>query len=85
MREAVESEGIKWHFNPPAPPNFGEIWEAGVRNVKAHLIRVVGAQVLTFEEFYTVLVQIESVLNSRPLYPMSSDPNDILRLLQVIS
>ncbi|KAF2898996.1 hypothetical protein ILUMI_07183, partial [Ignelater luminosus] len=75
MREAVESEGIKWHFNSPAAPNFGGLWEAGVRSVKAHLIQVVRAQ-----EFYTVLVQVESVLNSRPLYPMSSDPNDIYAL-----
>ncbi|KAF2898103.1 hypothetical protein ILUMI_08069 [Ignelater luminosus] len=80
MREAVESEGIKWHFNPPAAPNFGELWEAGVQSVRAHLIRVVGAQVLTFEEFYTVLVQVESALNSRSLYPMSSDPHDISAL-----
>ncbi|KAF2884757.1 hypothetical protein ILUMI_21416 [Ignelater luminosus] len=80
MREAVESEGIKWYFNPPAAPNFGGLWKAGVRNVKAHLIRVVGAQVLTFEEFYILLVQVESVLNSRPLYPMSSDSNDISAL-----
>ncbi|XP_050308278.1 uncharacterized protein LOC126744769 [Anthonomus grandis grandis] len=73
----AKAEAIAWHFNPPAAPHMGGIWEANIKSVKSHLIRIVGTQRLTYEEFNTVLVQIEGVLNSRPLCPISSDPSDL--------
>ncbi|XP_062701721.1 uncharacterized protein LOC134285252 [Aedes albopictus] len=76
LTEFCGSRSISWSFIPPRSPHFGGIWESGVKSVKHHL-RVVGSQKLTFEEMSTVLVQIESVLNSRPLTPCSDDPNDL--------
>ncbi|XP_071053675.1 uncharacterized protein [Onthophagus taurus] len=69
--------GLHWIFHPPGGPHFNGLAEAGVKSVKSHLLRVIGDQRLTFEEVYTVLTQIEAVLNSRPLTPISSDPNDL--------
>ncbi|XP_076247806.1 uncharacterized protein LOC143187478 [Calliopsis andreniformis] len=68
---------IQWHFNPPQAPHFGGLWESAVRLTKYHLNRVIGEQRLTYEELYTLLTQIESCLNSRPLSPSSSDPHDV--------
>lgn len=71
--DLAASEGIQWHFNPPAAPHFGGIWEAGVKSAKTHLNRTLGRAVLTFEELTTVITQIEGCLNSRPLTPLVSE------------
>jgi hypothetical protein len=69
--------GTTFHFIPSYSPVFGALWEAAVKSVKYHLKRVLCSHVLTFEELYTVLVQIEGILNSRPITPMSSDIEDM--------
>jgi len=77
MQNASNREKIDFKFNSPAAPHMGGVWEIQIRAAKALMLRVVGDQVLTFEELTTLFTQIESVLNSRPLYPVSSDPNDL--------
>ncbi|GFS83820.1 integrase catalytic domain-containing protein [Trichonephila clavipes] len=72
--------GIKWHQNVPGAPYMGGLWEAGIKSTKYHLKRVVGETKLTYEEFETFLTQIEACLNSRPLTPISDDPNDLSAL-----
>ncbi|XP_071055024.1 uncharacterized protein [Onthophagus taurus] len=75
MANLLIGDGTSWKFNSPASPHFGGKWEAGIKSVKTHLRKVVGSSLLTYEEFSTVLIQIEAVLNSRPLSAMSDDPN----------
>jgi hypothetical protein len=81
VRKMVESfttqQHINFHFIPPAAPHQGGLWERAVRSIKHHLIRVVGNQTLTLEEFITLTTRIEAILNSRPITPMSNDPSDI--------
>lgn len=73
-------ENTKWHFVPPHSPNFGGLWESGVRSTKTHLRKVVGNSTLTYEEMSTVLAQVEACLNSRPMTLLSDDPDDPLPL-----
>ncbi|XP_076676250.1 uncharacterized protein LOC143373173 [Andrena cerasifolii] len=80
ISDFCSTEGIQWHFIPPHAPHFGGLWESAVKSAKYHLRRVVGQTSLTFEEFYTVLTQVESCMNSRPLCPLTDDPSDLTPL-----
>lgn len=76
VRESLLQNQIEWHMIPAHAPHFGGLWEAGVKSTKFHLKRVLGDAKLTFEEFTTIVAQIESCLNSRPIYPQTEDPKD---------
>ncbi|XP_023310160.1 uncharacterized protein LOC111691478 [Anoplophora glabripennis] len=77
IQNYLRDQKIQWHYIPARSPNFGGLWEAAVKAVKHHLKRILNNIHLTYEEFYTLLTQIEAVLNSRPLTPLSSDPEDL--------
>lgn len=73
IEQHLSKENIQWKFNPPSAPHFNGIWEAAVKSVKHHLRRVLGDATLIYEEMSTLLVQIETCLNSRPLQTLLDD------------
>ncbi|XP_063920800.1 uncharacterized protein LOC135135633 [Zophobas morio] len=83
-KEALKSNlanmKVKWCFIPPKTPNFGGIWEANIKSAKLHLKKTIGDTILNYEEMHTLLVRIEACLNSRPLLPLTNDPNDLYPL-----
>ncbi|XP_058817515.1 uncharacterized protein LOC131680822 [Topomyia yanbarensis] len=77
IQSKLARDGITWHMNPPKAPHFGGLWEAAVKVAKKHLHRQLGNSRLCFEDMCTVLSQIEASMNSRPLVPLTEDPNDL--------
>ncbi|XP_062542441.1 uncharacterized protein LOC134210407 [Armigeres subalbatus] len=75
-----QPRGINWHFMPPRAPHQGGLWEAGVKAMKTHMYRTLKEAYLTYEEMCTLLVQIEAILNSRPLVEQSNNPTDFRAL-----
>lgn len=80
MSDQLSLKGTEWKFMVPAAPHQGGIYEAAVKSMKFHLTRVVGQRVLEYEQFSTLLVEVEGILNSRPLHPLSDDPTDVQAL-----
>ena len=68
---------IQWTYIPEHAPQFGGLWESTVKSIKTHLRKILGEAKLTFEEYCTVLSQVETCLNSRPLVPLDSDEDSI--------
>lgn len=76
LREQLAEEQIRFRFNPPNAPHFGGSWEREVRSVKTALRTTLGVQSVSEEMLRTVLLEVESILNSRPLGYVSTDLAD---------
>ena len=74
IEDQLSQGGIQWHLNPPASPHFGGAWERSVQSAKKSLNAVAARQRVTDETLLTFLTEVESLLNSRLLTHVSSDP-----------
>ena len=66
-----------WKFIVPKAPWWGGFWERMVQTVKRSLRKVVGRAVLRFDELNTLLIEIESIINGRPLTYIFDDSEGI--------
>ncbi|XP_064622140.1 uncharacterized protein LOC135484496 [Lineus longissimus] len=79
--EFLESiEESEHTINPPASPHMGGAWESLVKSVKRAMNSVLPKQNATDSVLRTVLVEVESVINSRPLTHNSDDQADYTAL-----
>ena len=69
--------GIKWIFNAPGASSHGGIWERQVRTTRKVLNTLLQGQLLDDEALRTLMCEVENVINSSPLTPVSSDPADL--------
>uniref|UniRef100_A0AAR5NXF4 Integrase catalytic domain-containing protein n=1 Tax=Dendroctonus ponderosae TaxID=77166 RepID=A0AAR5NXF4_DENPD len=79
LRE-TSTQRIVWRFNPPSAPWWGGFFERLIGMVKRLLRRVLGRSCLNYEELLTLVCECESVVNSRPLTYISTDPSDLIAL-----
>ncbi len=71
---------IRWKFNPPTAAWWGGFWERMIGVVKQLLRSVLGSARVTNEELSTLLCDVESVVNSRPLTYVSEQSDELTPL-----
>lgn len=68
---------VLWIFNPPHASHFGGVWErmiGSVRRILDALLLENKSFDLTHEVLSTLMAEVCTIVNSRPLVPVSSDP-----------
>ena len=78
ITEKLRQQQIDWKFNPPAASHMGGVWERQIRTARKildTLMREHGSR-LDDESLRTLMCEVESIINSRPLTVTSSDCKD---------
>ena len=68
---------ISWKFIVERAPWWGGFWERLVQSIKCCLRKSLGRIILNFDQLNTLLIEIECVLNSRPLTYVEDDTGGI--------
>ena len=88
IQDFLLKRDIQWTFMPPTASHMGRAWDRQIRPVRRMLISIADDQCLPDDQLHTFLLEAESIMNSRPLIPITLDvdshealtPNHLLKL-----
>ena len=76
LTETLTRKGVVWKFIPKRAPWYGGFWERLIGLTKATLKKELGRTYATLSSLQTIIVEVEAMLNDRPLTYISSDISD---------
>ena len=68
---------IDWRFNAPGASHHGGFWERLICSIRKVILGLPHEQALIDDGLMTLLAEVESILNGRPLTRCSTDPRDL--------
>ena len=76
LQEQLARQQIEFRFNPPGSPHFGGTWEREIKSIKSALQVILQDHTVAEPVLQTVLIEVEGILNAKPLGYISSDAAD---------
>lgn len=76
LNEQLSRQRTMWQFIPKRAPWYGGFWERLIGLTKTTLKKVLGRTFISLIKLQTIVVEIEAILNDRPLTYTSTDLND---------
>ena len=76
VRDHLTNAGVDWQFIPERAPWYGGWWERLIGITKRTLKKILGRALVDLETLQTVVTEVESILNDRPLTYVSSSLED---------
>ena len=73
VKQHFAREHMKWTFNLEKAPWWGGVFERLVKSVKRCLKKAISGARHTYEELLAVIIEVEMILNCRPLSYVSSE------------
>ena len=77
IHESLLQKDIKWTFNPPYSSHHGGVWERCIRTTRKILNPLLKQQTLDDEVLVTLMCEVESIINGRPITRVSEDAKDL--------
>ncbi len=78
VKRYLSGEGCTWVFNPPHASHMGGAWERMIgvsRRILGSMLQQISPSCLTHEVLSTLMAEVTGIVNSRPLAPISTDPD----------
>ena len=72
LKGALERQNVTWEFIPKRAPWYGG-WERIIGLTKQAVKKTLGRAFISREQLETIIVEVEAMLNDRPLTYVSSD------------
>ena len=76
VKNYLSHVGVEWTFNLEKAPWWGGIFERLIKSTKRCLRKLIGQARFSYDEMHTAIVEIEAIINSRPLSYISSDDTE---------
>lgn len=83
LQKITEKMGLICELIPPAATHCGGVWERKIGSIQRILtaaMKTIGHRSLSRDELYTLYQEAAAIVNSTPLYEVSSNPNDPLSI-----